>query len=227
MNLLLSNTTNSIEPMKTPTIFVSTALCAMFALIPACSSVQYDDHDKVETINIKFGSTDLQQMADAMVQSLLGDPDLAYLDHAGKSDDKRIVLFTGKVNNKTSEHIDTESITDSVRTALLKSNRFRLAASNQGQDEVGSQVRFMTETGRVDPALVRSFGKQIGADAVMYGNLRSIEKSKDRNLEDGARKTDDVYYKFTLEVANVETGEVIWIDEKEIRKTKKTSLFGA
>ena len=212
--------------MKTTTFFLPSALCATLALLSGCSSIQREDPDKVENIDIKFGSTDLQQMADAMVQSLLGDPDLAYLDHAGKGDDKRIVLYTGVVNNKTSEHIDTASITDSVRTALLKSNRFRLAASNQGQDEVGGQVRFMNESGRVDPNLVRSFGKQIGADAVMYGNLRSIEKSKDRNLEDGARKTDDVYYKFTLEVANVETGEVIWIDEKEIRKTVKTGLFG-
>src|SRR6185436_3370338 len=188
-----------------------------------CTSVQYDDPDKPETINISFGSTDLQSMSDAMVQSLLSSPNLQYIDHTGKGDDKRIVLFASKVNNKTSEHIDTESITDSVRTALLKSGRFRLAASDQGQDSLGEQVRFMNESGRVDPNLIRSFGKQIGCDAVMYGNLRSIEKSKDRNLEDAARKTDDVYYKFTLEVANVETGEVIWIDEKEIRKTKKTS----
>ena len=192
----------------------------------ACTSIGYDDPDKVETVNLKFGSTDLQQMADSMVQSLLSSPNLAYLDHAGKGEDKRIVLYPGNVNNRTAEHVDTSSITDSIRTALLKSGRFRLAASSQGQDELGSQVRFQMESGRVDPALVRQFGKQIGADVVMYGNLRSIEKSRDRNLEDAARKTEDVYYKLTLEAVNVETGEVIWIDEKEVRKSKKTGLFG-
>ncbi|NUP95704.1 MAG: penicillin-binding protein activator LpoB [Planctomycetaceae bacterium] len=195
--------------------------------LSACTSIGYDDPDKVETVNMKFGSTDLQSMADAMVQSLLSSPNLQYIDHSGKGDDKRVVLLTGNVNNRTSEHIDTSSITDSIRTALLKSGRIRLAATNQGQDELGTQVRFQMESGRVDPNLIRQFGKQIGADAVMYGNLRSIEKSKDRNLEDGGRKTDDVYYKFTLEVVNIETGEVIWIDEKEIRKSKKTGLFGA
>lgn len=194
--------------------------------LSACTSIGYDDPDKVETVNMKFGSTDLQSIADAMVQSLLSSPNLQYIDHSGKGDDKRVVLLTGNVNNRTSEHIDTSSITDSIRTALLKSGRIRLAATNQGQDELGTQVRFQMESGRVDPNLIRQFGKQIGADAVMYGNLRSIEKSKDRNLEDGGRKTDDVYYKFTLEVVNIETGEVIWIDEKEIRKSKKTGLFG-
>jgi uncharacterized protein (TIGR02722 family) len=192
----------------------------------ACTSIGYDDPNKVETVDLKFGSTDLQQMADSMVQSLISSPNLAYLDHAGKGEDKRIVLYPGNVNNRTSEHVDTSSITDSIRTALLKSGRFRLAASSQGQDELGSQVRFQMESGRVDPALIREFGHQIGADVVMYGNLRSIEKSRDRNLEDAGRKTEDVYYKLTLEVVNVETGEVIWIDEKEIRKSKKTGLFG-
>lgn len=193
----------------------------------ACTAVKYDDPDKVETINMDFGSTDLQMMADSMVQSLLSSPNLQYIEHSGKGDDKRIVLFTGDVNNRTSEHIDTSSITDSIRTALLKSGRFRIAASNQAQDELGTQVRFQMESGRVDPNLVRQFGKQIGADAVLYGNLRSIEKSKPRNLEEGARRTDDVYYKLTLEVVNIETSEVVWLEEKEIRKSKKTGLFGA
>ena len=197
------------------------------ASLGACSSIGYDDPDRVETVNIDFGSTDLQSMADSMVQSLLVSPNLQYLDHPGKGEDKRIVLFTGNVNNRTSEHIDTASITDSIRTALLNSGRFRIAASNQGQDELGSQVRFQMESGRVDPNLVREFGKQIGADAVMYGNLRSIEKEKGRSIETAGRKTDDVYYKLTLEVVNIETGEVVWMNEKELRKTKKTGLFGS
>lgn len=200
---------------------------AALTTLGACSSIGYDDPDKVETVNLEFGSTDLQSMADKMVQSLLSSPGLQYIDHSGKGDDKRVVLFTGNVNNRTSEHIDTSSITDSIRTALLKSGRFRIAASNQGQDELGSQVRFQMEAGRVDPNLIRQFGKQIGADAVMYGNLRSIEKERQRSLETGGKKTDDVYYKFTLEVVNIETSEVVWMEEKEIRKSKKTGLFGS
>jgi uncharacterized protein (TIGR02722 family) len=205
---------------------IAFSLASVLAL-GACSSIGYDDPNKVETVNLDFGSTDLQSMADTMVQSLLSSPGLQYIDQAGKGDDKRIVLFTGNVNNRTSEHIDTSSITDSIRTALLKSGRFRIAASNQAQDELGSQVRFQMESGRVNPDLIRTFGKQIGADAVMYGNLRSIEKERQRSLETAGKKTDDVYYKLTLEVVNIETSEVVWMEEKEIRKSKKTGLFGS
>ena len=193
----------------------------------ACTSVQYDDPDKVETLTIDFGSTDLKTLAAAMVDSMLAAPALAYLDTEGKGDDKRIIVYTAGVNNRTSEHIDTTGITDSIRTSLLKSGRFRLAASQQGQDDVGEQVRFQQGSGRVDPTQAKAFGKQIGADVVLLGNLRSIEKGKPRSVESGGTKKDDVWYQFVLELTNIETGEVIWMEEKDIRKTKKTSIFGS
>ena len=74
--------------------------------------------------------------------------------------------------------------------------------------------------------MAKAFGKQIGADVVLYGNLRSIEKSKRRNLEDGGYKKDDVWYQFVLELVDIETGEIVWMEEKDIRKTKKTGIFG-
>ena len=58
------------------------------------------------------------------------------------------------------------------------------------------------------------------------GRLRSIEKSRPRNIEDAGGKTDDVYYQFVMELVNIETGETIWAEQKDLRKTKKTSLFG-
>jgi len=202
------------------------ALSSVLALA-ACTSVQYDDPDKVETLTIDFGSTDLQTLASSMVDSLLAAPGLAYLSHEGKGEDKRIIVYTAGVNNRTSEHIDTTGITDSIRTSLLKSGRFRIAASAQGQDDLAEQVRFQQGSGRVDPAQAKAFGKQIGADVVLLGNLRSIEKGKPRSVESGGTKKDDVWYQFVLELTNIETGEVIWMEEKDIRKTKKTSIFGS
>jgi uncharacterized protein (TIGR02722 family) len=192
----------------------------------ACSGVKYDDPEKVETLNIDFGSTDLQTLAADMVQSLNTAPQLAYLDNPDKGQDKRIVMFMGGVNNRTSEHIDTTAITDSIRVALLNGGKFRFTATPQGQDELAEQVRFQQGSGRVDPALAKAFGKQLGAEVVLLGNLRSIEKTKHRNIEEGLSRKEDVWYQFVLECVNIETGEIVWANEKEIRKTKKTGIFG-
>jgi len=200
-------------------------LAACAALLAGCaSSVKYDDPAKVETMTIDWGSTDLQTMAGAMVNSMIVSPNLAYLERSGKGDDKRIVVYTGRITNRTSEHIDTEAIRDRMRTALVQSGKFRLAPTPQGQDELAEQVRFQQGSGRVDPAQAAAFGRQIGADAVLVGNLRSIEKTKDRSLSDPERR-DDVFYQFTMELVNVETGEVIWAELKDIRKTRKKGLF--
>jgi uncharacterized protein (TIGR02722 family) len=207
---------------------IRTCALALPLLFAGCKSdVVYGDPDKVETVNIDFGSTDLQTLAAGMVDSLIASPALAYYDHESKGEDKRIIVYTAGVNNRTSEHIDTTGVTDSIRAELLKSGRFRLAATEQGQSDLGDQVRFQQGSGRVDPEVAKAFGKQIGADMVLLGNLRSIEKNKDRNLEEVGYKTDDVWYQFVLEMVDIETGEIIWMNEENIRKSKKTGIFGA
>jgi len=195
------------------------------ALLAGCAStIRYDDPGKVETINIDFGSTDLQVLAGSMAESMTAAPQLAYYEKEGA--DKRIVLYSAGIDNLTSEHIDTGGIMDSIRVSLLKSQKFRLAATQQGQDELAEQVRFQQGSGRVDPDQAKAFGKQLGADMVLVGRLRSIEKTRSRNVEDAGARTDDVYYQFVMELVDITTGETVWADQKEIRKTKKTSLFG-
>lgn len=209
--------------MKTTLLLLAVLPLAVTA---SCSSVKYDDPDKVETLTIDFGSTDLQTMAADMVKSLNSAPQLAYLDNPSKGTDKRVIMLLSDVNNRTSEHIDTEGITDSIRNGLLAGGRFRFVGGKQTQGEIGEQVRFQQGSGRVDPAQARAFGKQLGAEVVLYGTLRSIEKSKGRTLEGGLMKKEDVYYQFVLECVNIETGEIIWSNIKEIRKGEKRGIFG-
>ena len=203
------------------TIVLFSTLCAA-----ACSSIGYEDPGKTETINIDYGSTDLQTLAGGMVESLVAAPQLNYLENPGKGDDKRIIVYVGDVENRTSEHIDTQAITDKIETQLLKSGKFRFVAADAGQEEIGEQVRFQQSSGRVREDMMRSFGQQLGADVILYGTLRSIEKRKGSSIESGGTRTQDVYYKFVLRCVNIDTGETIWIDEKELRKTERTGFFG-
>ncbi len=192
----------------------------------ACSSIGYEDPGKTETINIDYGSTDLQSFAAEMVNSLVSAPQLNYLDSSGKGEDKRIIAYVGDVENRTAEHIDTQGITDKIETQLLKSGKFRFVAADAGQKEIGDQVRFQQESGRVREDMMRSFGKQLGADVILYGTLRSIEKKKGSSIESGGTRKQDVYYQFVLRCVNIDTAETIWIEEKELRKTERTGIFG-
>lgn len=200
----------------------------VFALLlsAGCSSIRYDDPGRQETLNIDYGSTDLQTLSAGMVESLIQSPGLNYLDNSGKGDDKRVIVYFGSIENRTAEHIDTGGISDKIQTALLKSGKFRFVAEKAGQKEIEEQVRFQQETGRVREDMMRAFGKQIGADVILYGTLRSIEKSKGSSLESGGTRKQDVYYQFVLKCVNIDTAEVLWQEEEELRKTERTGIFG-
>ena len=61
---------------------------------------------------------------------------------------------------------------------------------------------------------------------ILYGTLRSIDKKKGSSLESGGARKEDVYYQFVLKCVNIDTAEVIWQDEQELRKTARTGIFG-
>ena len=196
--------------MKLEKIFMVIIAGLMLASCANKSSI-YGDATGVETTTIGFGSTDLQTIAAKLVDDLLTFPPIVQMTSA-----RRPVVFVDKVKNKTTEHIDTESVTDTIQTKLLKSGMFRFVDMTAVK-AMQEQFDFQKDSGLVDVGKAAAFGKQTGAEFMLYGNMSSIVK------RDGGEK--DVYYKFTLKLANLESGIMEWAGEKEIRKNQKNSLF--
>jgi len=187
-------------------------MASVFIFAGCASKVEYGDAQAVETVNTDFGSTDLQQNAAKMVDSMLSSPAVAQKGKAGAP-----ILIVDRVKNKTEEHIDTESITDTITTKLLQSGRFQIV-DQSNLEAVKSQLSFQNESGYVDPGTAVKIGNMVGAQYMLYGNLSSIVKSN--------KSTKDVYYKFTLRMLDLKRGTLVWQDEKEIRKQMSRSMFG-
>ncbi|QDU65777.1 penicillin-binding protein activator LpoB [Engelhardtia mirabilis] len=203
------------------------ALAAALLLpLAGCSSLDYGDAQATETVTIDFSTGDLLNLAAGMVDSLTASPALSQYEHPSKGNDLRVVMVMGGVENRTTEHIDTKGITDEMRVRMLESGRFRIVSAEQGQGAIADQVRFQQGTGKVDPATAKAFGSQVGADMVIYGTLRSIEKERGRSLASAGVKTDLLDYQFVLTAADITTGEEIWAKSQYIRKREKTGLFG-
>jgi penicillin-binding protein activator len=187
-------------------------LAAVMGLSACQSKVEYGDATEVETVNENFGSTDLQAIAAKMVDSMMVFPPVMSITDTG-----RPIIFVDKIKNKTSEHIDTESVTDTISNKLLRSGKFRFIDMTK-VDAVRKQLDYQNNAGMVDPSTAIRFGRQIGAQFMLYGNLSSIVK------QDGSTK--DVYYKMTMRLMDLQTGLIEWSDEKEIRKTRSKSFLG-
>ena len=201
-------------PSKLHSLIFSTLFAV--AVISGCSSgtkINYGDATAVETTTIEFGSTDLQLIAEKMVDSLLTFPPIVQI-----TNQRRPIMFVDTIKNKTSEHIDTESVTDTISSRLLRSGKFRFVDMTKIA-AVKKQLDHQNKSGLVSDSTKVQVGRQIGAEYMMYGNLSSIVKRSGRNK--------DVYYKFTLKVMHIETGIVEWSDEKEIRKSAKKKLLGS
>lgn len=172
------------------------------------STVEYGDATSMKPIDTDFGSADLQQIAAKMVDSLLADDLIQEISVGGAP-----LLIVDKVKNKTMQHIDTESVTDSIRTKLIRSRKFSFQDRTTEaalQEELAYQ-----QAAAKDPI---AGGQQDAPRYMLTSNLSEIEQ------EQGRLK--DVYYKFTMSLRDLKSGRLIWADEKEIRKQKTRSVFG-
>jgi penicillin-binding protein activator len=188
------------------------AVLALATVISGCASVQYGDATASETVTTGFGSTDLQMIAAKMVDDVLAFPPVVQI-----TAQRRPVMFVDRIKNKTTEHIDLESVTDTIESKLINSGKFRFVDMSV-VDRVRQQLEYQRDSGMVDDQQAMVMGRQVGAEYMLYGNMSSIVK-RDGN-------TKDVYYKFTLKMLHLETGIIEWSGEKEIRKSKKGGWIG-
>lgn len=182
--------------------------CLLLAVLSACSTApvtEYGDARSVETVTNEFGSTDLQMLAESMTRSLLN----TQLITQGN----RPIVTIAEVRNKTSEYIDTQAITGSMRSQLLKSGSVRFAVDIKDMEAQVAELKRQANKELYDQNGNKKLGRMQGAAYRLEGDLGSIVKQ--------SKDIKDVYYKLELRLINVETGLIEWADEKDIRKTTR------
>lgn len=165
----------------------------------AQAPVAYGDAKAVDTVDEKFGSTDLQMIAEKMTQSMLESPVLV----------GRPTVSVEGVKNKTNEYIDTPNITNTIQNALLKSGKVRFVRSRAEMKEGVEELQRQQQSGMYKKGATA--GNYVAAKYTLEGEFTKIEK------KNAAVK--DVFFKFTLKMFDVSQGTIEWMEEKEIRKT--------
>ena len=197
---------------KNMKVLLAAAAFGALSLSGCASTMQYGDSGSATPVSTEFGSSDLQQIAESMVDSLMTFPPMVELTSA-----RRPVVSVDKVKNKTMQHIDTESVTDSIRAKLIRSGKFRFI-DRTTDDQAIEELKTQQDSGLVDKNSAVKFGQQLGAEFLLTSNFTEIKQK--------AGNTTDVYYKFTMSLKNLKTGILEWSDEKEIRKVLKRGTFG-
>jgi uncharacterized protein (TIGR02722 family) len=170
---------------------------------------EYDDPTRVELLDDKFNEADMQQMADTVIKAIVA---CGYVSNAAKPP----VVVVERVANRTEEHIDTVSMTDKIRTSLIKSGRVRFV-NKEERGNISSEYDYHA-AGNVSSASAKKAGKQIGADYILSGSLST-------NVQEvGSDKF--IYYKLTMNMTNLETSTIDCTEERELRKKYRKQRVG-
>lgn len=170
---------------------------------------EYDDPTRVELLDDKYNEADMQQMADTVVKAMVACEEII------KAPKKPVVIMES-VQNRTEEHIDMKSLTDKVRTALIKSGKVKFS-NKEERGTLEDEYRF-NEAGNTSAETIKKRGRQIGADYIMSGalstNVQQVGNDK------------FIYYKLTMNLTNLETSTIDCVEEKEVRKKYRKRSVG-
>jgi len=189
--------------------------CAVAILLSSCGGPksftkgEYDDPSAVRLLDDKFNESDMQQMADQVVRAMVSCP---YISNSKK----RPLVIVERVENRTEEHIDMLSLTNKIRTSLIKSGKVGFV--NKRQRETLEEEYKYNESGAVSGETQKKRGNQIGADYILSGSISTnIQQVGNDKL---------IYYKLTANLTNLETSIIDCVEEKEIRKKYRKRSVG-
>ena len=192
--------------------------CAVMALwmIGGCSATTRDiSPDEVMHYDEGYDFSDKKAIVGSLVDSLMNKPPLV-----ARND--RPVLIVYNVANRTSEHIETDAITDDIRQEILQSGKARFV--NEVQRDTIQKESDYQYGGNVSPETRIARARQVGAEYMISGTLRSITKNQPEQMR--LKKKTLQYYSLTLELTDLQTGLIEWTDNVEIVRESSKPFIG-
>lgn len=168
-----------------------------------------EDLDRANLLTDQWSESDMQQAVRDLVESATSHPAIS------QSRRPPVVMVT-RLENKTSEHIDTQNITDMMRVELMRNGKVSFV-DRAAREDIAEEYDYHS-SGMVSRETARGAGGQIGADFILNGRMDSIVQQAGRD------KT--VYYKLTMNMTNLQTGIIVWSDHKQIRKIFRKRRVG-
>lgn len=183
------------------------ALAVLLIITGACSNrkVQRVPEDQQIDLSGRWNDTDSKQVANAMIDQVLGE---RWLDNFVQAENRKPVVIVGFVDNKSHEHIQSETFIKDLERAFINSQRVRLVQGGDKREEIRAERADQQDYS--SPESMKSWGREIGADYMMQGSINSIV--------DSYKKEKVIYYQVNLELTDLETNEIVWIGEKKIKK---------
>ena len=188
-------------------IFIGTLVVLTIALINGCANRKITRVDPNETIDLsgRWNDSDSRLVSEEMIGDLLTS---AWIPRYLKANDKRPVVVVGLVENKSHEHINSETFIKDVEKAIIRDGNIRLVVAGEKRNELRKERAEQQDY--ASPETTKKWGKELGADFILQGTINSIV--------DSYKKQKVVTYQIDLQLTNIETNEVVCLGDNNIKK---------
>ena len=188
-------------------IFIGTLVVLTIALINGCANRKITRVDPNETIDLsgRWNDSDSRLVSEEMIGDLLTS---AWIPRYLKANDKRPVVVVGLVENKSHEHINSETFIKDVEKAIIRDGNIRLVVAGEKRNELRKERAEQQDY--ASPETTKKWGKELVADFILQETINSIV--------DSYKKQKVVTYQIDLQLTNIETNEVVWMGDKKIKK---------
>ena len=188
-------------------IFIGTLVVLTIALINGCANRKITRVAPNETIDLsgRWNDSDSRLVSEEMIGDVLTS---AWLPRSTKANDKRPVVVVGLVENKSHEHINSETFIKDIEKAIIRDGNIRLVVAGEKRNELRKERAEQQDY--ASPETTKKWGKELGADFILQGTINSIV--------DAYKKQKVVTYQIDLQLTNIETNEVVWMGDKKIKK---------
>lgn len=203
---------NYIQHLMVAGITVSPFLLSGCAAFRA-STVTLDPTEE-HHINERYDASDMRAVTRGIVDKFLQSRFLATQENPP-------VMMIAGIQNRTHEHVDTKRITDRIRRLIFDTRTVRFINEDRRADLLEEQGYQATHVTRDQQAAI---GRQLGAQYMVSGSLTEMKRQSPRQVRVSKKIERD--YIFTVEVTNLETGELEWTDDHEFARQLSKPLIG-
>lgn len=185
---------------------LSIVLIAIMISVTSCKrTVTRVSPDQQIDLSGRWNDSDSKMVAEEMTKDVLNRP---WREDFASAMGRKPVVIVGMVQNKSTEHIESETFIKDMEREFVNSGMVRVVQNSVFREKLREERAEQGEF--ASPETQAQWGKELGADFMMFGVITSIT--------DSYKKEKVVNYKVNLELVNIETNEKVWIGDKEIKK---------
>lgn len=178
-----------------------------------CATTKVSRMDAGEEVDLSgfWNDTDSRLVSEEMIRDCIA---RAWLADFTTEKKKKPRVIVGRIKNKSSEHIATDTFVKDMERDLINSGKVKFVVAKAEREEIreerADQQKFAKDG--------KEFFKEKAADFMLQGTINSI-------LDSAGGKTVR-FYQIDLELIDMESNEKVWIGQKKIKKLVKKSKYG-